>query len=69
MKDDVCRGIVMGEQLEITGNDFLQAAKTLIEEENANTFNPNMAIIDFACNAVRLWREYEAMATKRLKTS
>lgn len=58
MKKDDCTGLVAGRQLNISGADFLRNARTLLTEP---LDAPTLA---FVCDAVRLWREHEDMATK-----
>lgn len=60
---DVCSSLVSGVRLTTTGAQFLVRAKKIIEDELRRR-NPDTEYIDFVCQAVRLWREHEALATR-----
>jgi hypothetical protein len=54
---DEFEGLVAGDRLEITIGQFKQRAAVIIEEEQAKT-NPDNHLIAFACDAIRLAREF-----------
>lgn len=54
---DEFEGLVAGRVCLVTLGDFKLRAARIIEDEQAKA-SPDNALIDFACNAVRLAREY-----------
>ena len=57
---DICSNLVAGDFMICSGEVFLQRAALLLEDEQKKVAPDNL-LIDFICNAVRLWREHERM--------
>jgi hypothetical protein len=57
MARDEFEGLVCGDRLETTIGQFKQRAAIIIEEQQART-NPDNHLIGFACDAIRLAREF-----------
>lgn len=57
MTEDPTRGLVAGERLSTSIEQFVTEAAVLIEKEQ-NKSNPDAVLIEFFCDAVRLAREH-----------
>lgn len=62
------RDLVAGDMLPTTLWQFTLRANRLLEDEQAKV-SPDNALISFLCDAVRLAREHERMATSPMKTN
>lgn len=57
MARDEFEHLVLGDRIETTIGQFKLRAASIIETEQARA-NPDNALISFACDAIRLAREY-----------
>jgi hypothetical protein len=67
MARDEFEGLVGGDRLMTTIGEFKQRAAVIIEEEQAKA-NPDNHLITFACDAIRLAREFGGFYRTTLDT-